>query len=563
MLIKLKKIMTKNQSLIVSDFNNDYLMNYLRSNKELKKNSFGSLNFENFLSSINELNQVKKCGDIFIITQISKVFDIEKILLKNNELFTKKEINKVTSEIENIVLNLSSKIKKISFFLWPSDINDNYLNDLNFKKPGKNWLVNLINLETSKKLSKFQNVSLIDPNFKLLKNNHKINIYDEKTKYLVGNHYSLDYLEFCAEEIANSIYLKEIKKIKLIILDLDNTLWGGEAGERNFNELDLGPNSIKGTVFHNFQKRLKILKNLGYVLAICSKNDFKNVKKVFKENKNMILSVKDFSSIKVNWKNKNENIREILSELNLRAENTLFVDDNEYERNIVKSDLKEINIFDFPKNILLLNKNFNNLKNISKNTVSETDKKRTKLYLDEQKRDKLKTKYFNHKDWLSSLKINIKIEELKNFKRAEEMYLRTNQFNISHKPISSEMIKILIKSKEKIFYEVSMSDRFGNYGVIALIGIKNNINSFEVTDFLESCRVFKRNVEDYLIKYILSNKRFKNKEGLIYINRNKKNMYVQDLFDKSNYLKKIDKKTYKILKEYKFKELNGTKVKIN
>ena len=142
------------------------------------------------------------------------------------------------------------------------------------------------------------------------------------------------------------------------------------------------------------------------------------------------------------------------------------------------------------------------------------------------------------------------------------MYLRTNQFNI-YMTISSEMIKTLIKSKEKIFYEVSMSDRFGNYGVIALIGIRNNINSFEVTDFLESCRVFKRNVEDYLIKYILNNKRFKNKDGLIYINRNKKNMYVQDLFDKSNYLKKINKKTYKILKEYKFTELNGTKVRIN
>ena len=83
------------------------------------------------------------------------------------------------------------------------------------------------------------------------------------------------------------------------------------------------------------------------------------------------------------------------------------------------------------------------------------------------------------------------------------------------------MMKTLIKSKEKIFYEVSMSDRFGNYAVIALIGIRNNIN-FEVTDFLESCRVFKRNVEDYLIKYILNNKRFKNKDGLIYINRNKK-----------------------------------------
>ena len=131
-------------------------------------------------------------------------------------------------------------------------------------------------------------------------------------------------MEFCAKEIIESLIIDDIKKIKLIILDLDNTLWGGEAGERNFKDLELGPNSIKGLVFEDFQKRLKNLKNLGYLLAICSKNDLKNVKRVFKFNQNMILNFKDFSSIKVNWKNKNENIREILLELNLRAK-TLYL----------------------------------------------------------------------------------------------------------------------------------------------------------------------------------------------------------------------------------------------
>ena len=95
-------------------------------------------------------------------------------------------------------------------------------------------------------------------------------------------------MEFCAKEIIESLIIDDIKKIKLIILDLDNTLWGGEAGERNFKDLELGPNSIKGLVFEDFQKRLKNLKNLGYLLAICSKNDLKNVKRVFKFNQNMI-----------------------------------------------------------------------------------------------------------------------------------------------------------------------------------------------------------------------------------------------------------------------------------
>ena len=208
-------------------------------------------------------------------------------------------------------------------------------------------------------------------------------------------------------------------------------------------------------------------------------------------------------------------------------------------------------------------KKFNKLDQLYKNTISDTDKKRTKLYLDEKKREKLKKKYFNKKDWLSSLKIEINIKKLENFKRAEEMYIRTNQFNISHKPLSSEKIKNLIKKKQKIFYEVSMSDRFGNYGVIGIVGIENENKKFIITDFLESCRVFKRNVEDYLIRFIINNKNFKNKDGFILINRNKKNTYVQNLFDNSKYLKKINNKTYKIISNYNFNELQNIKTLIN
>ena len=551
-----------NNSLIASDFNNDYLLSHLKTHKKLKnKHKFYSKHFENFLLDYRELKQIKNFDNIYIITQLNKMFDLEDILTQN-EKKKRNRIKKIILEIENSILNLSSKFKKVTFFLWPYDLNDNYLNGLNFKNSGKNWIINFINLEISNKLSKFQNVFLTDPNYRLLKKKNPISIFDEKTKYLVGNCYSLDFMEFCAKEIIESLIIDDIKKIKLIILDLDNTLWGGEAGERNSKDLELGPNSIKGMVFQNFQKRLKNLKNLGYLLAICSKNDLTNVKKAFKFNKNMTLNFKDFSSIKVNWKNKNENIREILLELNLRAENTLFVDDNEYERNIVKSDIKEINIFEFPKNVLLLNETFNKLNCISKNNISETDKQRTKLYLDEKKRVKLKSKYFNHKDWLSSLNIKINIDELKNFQRAAEMYLRTNQFNISHKPVSSEKIKSLVKKNEKIFYEVSMADRFGNYGVIAIIGIKENAKTFEITDFLESCRVFKRNIEDYLIRFVNNRARFKNKEGIIHINRNKKNIYVQNLFDNCKYLRKVNNKTYKILKSYKFPELRNIGVKV-
>ena len=145
----------------------------------------------------------------------------------------------------------------------------------------------------------------------------------------------------------------------------------------------------------------------------------------------MKLKLTDFSCIRVNWKNKNENIKEILNELNLRQENSLFIDDNKFEREIVKKDLSKLNIFEFPKNILELNQKFNNLEGLNKQNITETDQKRTDLYHDEKRRKNLK-KIFNMGEWIKKLNIKLKVKKINNFERAEEMFKRTNQFNISH-----------------------------------------------------------------------------------------------------------------------------------
>ena len=164
---------------------------------------------------------------------------------------------------------------------------------------------------------------------------------------------------------------------------------------------------------------------------------------------------------------------------------------------------------------------------------------------------------------MSSLKIEIKIRKLKNLKRAEEMFLRTNQFNTSHQVLSSQKIEELIIKKKRIFYEVEMIDKFGDYGIISIIGIKIERKKFIVTDFLQSCRVFQRNIEMHILQFILKNKDFKDRDGFILINRNKKNIYVQDLFDNSSYLEKINSKNYRLKKNCNFKEIKNIKTKIN
>ena len=163
--------------------------------------------------------------------------------------------------------------------------------------------------------------------------------------------------------------------------------------------------------------------------------------------------------MKVNWKNKNENVTEILEELNLREENAVFIDDNKFEREIIRKNFKDIKIFDFPENIMELNFRINNLVGTFKNNISDTDYNRTNLYLDESKRKNLK-KIFDPIKWIKELKIELKISTLKNFDRASEMFKRTNQFNISHKEKSkSELVNF--SKKDYLCYEISMKDKFG------------------------------------------------------------------------------------------------------
>lgn len=532
--------------LINSDFTaSQFISNLNKSlkkkfNLKIRENSQDNLS----ICMLNTKNYVNKI--IVFLSQIEKTFSNFKKFEIEGKVNQKKLENEISDFAKKIEL-LSKKNHKIIFFLWPLDINDIFFGNYNFKKNGKNWLINFTNVFLTSRISNIDNVIVIDPNYNLIKNDNKIEIFNHKTKYLTSNNYDFEYISFLANQTSKILNdISDYIKIKLIILDLDNTLWGGEAGELKPENLELGPNSIKGNIFSDFQNRLKFLKNSGVLLAICSKNDLKNVKKVFSKNKYMSLSLKDFSSIKVNWDSKNKNVKKIINELNLRAENSLFIDDSKYERDIVKSDIKNINIFPYPENILDLNHTFNNSPLLSIDTITKTDKLRLLYYKQERNRTKEREKYFNDKKWISGLKIKLKIENLKNFERAEEMFLRTNQFNTSHQRLTKSGILNFSTKKNNKIYEVSMRDKFGDYGIVGLISITNLKKKFIINHFLLSCRVFERGVEINIFNFLKKNKNYKNKKGIVLINRNKKNSYVQNLFDKSKNIKRLNSKEYLI-----------------
>ena len=204
--------------------------------------------------------------------------------------------------------------------------------------------------------------------------------------------------------------------------------------------------------------------------------------------------------------------------------------------------------------MLELNYKFNKLKNLNKNFISNTDLKRHQLYKTESKRESSKRSFQNPNEWIKSLNIKITIERIKDFSRAEEMFSRTNQFNTSHKKYSILELKKINKDKSYKIFQVSLHDKFGNYGIISLVILKITNKEVVICDLLQSCRVFKRYVEDVLF-FFLKKKIVKNKDCYVLINRNKKNIYVQNLLEESRNFKKINKLKFKLLSTIEYNML--------
>jgi FkbH-like protein len=293
---------------------------------------------------------------------------------------------------------------------------------------------------------------------------------------------------------------------KVILLDLDNTLWGGITGE-------LGPQGItlsedgKGKIYRDFQVLLKNIKDLGVLLCIVSKNNEKDVFDVFHKNKMMILKYDDFILKKINWKSKVENIRDISSELNLSLNSFVLIDDNPSERSFVKMSYPEIETPDFPDDISNLPAWF--IQRIAypyfgKIRLTNEDKSKTEQYISKSKREIL-SKNISLTEFIGKLKIKLKLfkNDTNYIPRIAQLTQKTNQFNLTTRRYTDADINSLIDKGFSI-YAMAYEDRFGKEGIIgvAITIIKNN--ELIVDSFLLSCRVIGKNVEYALLNYIIN-----------------------------------------------------------
>ncbi len=456
---------------------------------------------------------------------------------------------KALEECFGFIENVVEKHNVINFFFSNIDIP---LKEIKSIKDNRHerlletcWMNMLIDLN-----KKYNNFYIIDLKL-LIENNGRKIFYSEKLWYLGGMKYSLEAVTIFSDEIERIIKSVKGKKKKCLILDLDNTLWGGIIGEDGIENIELSEFK-EGARYKDFQKRLKEIKEIGVILAIVSKNNHEDAIDVFKNHKHMVLQESDFVSLKINWKHKIQNIRELSEELNIGLDSFVFIDDNPFERESVINQLPEVFVPEFPKDTAKLEQFVINLYNDHFLTLLSTneDKKKTQMYRQNVKRVSALKSTDSLDDFLKTLKTEIEISKIKNddITRVAQLTQKTNQFNLTTRRYTEKDIKAFMESDNHDIFVISVKDKFGDNGTVSVIILnKNDETTLEIDTFLMSCRVMERKIEDQVLG-VIENRSLA--DGYRYINAyyipTEKNRPVETLFERLGYtLMDKDDKGYK------------------
>ena len=365
------------------------------------------------------------------------------------------------------------------------------------------------------------------------------NFYDQRYWHLGKAPYSLFAVEQIAAENFKLIRAQRGKNRKCIVLDCDNTLWGGVIGEDGLNGIKLG-NEFPGSAFKELQCEIVTLYHRGIVLALCSKNNEADVWDVFENHPGMVLKKEHIATSRINWCDKAQNIESIARELNIGLDSLVFVDDSEFEINLVKQILPEVEVIHLPKN-----KAFSYREIIAScglfDTLSftEEDRKRGQMYKAEAERSKLKKNSGqNISQFLQSLemKVEINMANYDTISRVSQLTQKTNQFNLTTKRYSEAEIEKFTNSSDMSVLYVNLRDRFGDMGIIGVAIVKCFSYNCEIDTFLLSCRALGRGIDSVLLNACITLTKNKGREHLLgqyFITT--KNGQVSDFFLKEGF----------------------------
>jgi FkbH-like protein len=286
------------------------------------------------------------------------------------------------------------------------------------------------------------------------------------------------------------------KSKKCLVLDLDNTLWGGVIGDDGLQSIILGKDHAVGEAFLDFQRYVKNLQRRGILLAVCSKNDVDNAKEGF-SHPDSILKLEDFSAFKANWNPKPENIREIAAELNIGLDSLVFVDDNPAERTLVEEQLPEVAVPNVGKDVSAFAEILEHERYFELGKVVQDDLSRSAYYSSNAERSSAQARFSNYGEYLASLEMSAEIAPFTPvyLERITQLINKTNQFNLTTRRYTISEVEAIAQNSTLITLYGRLADKFGDNGLVSVLIGQVLGDTLEIDLWLMSCRVLKREME--------------------------------------------------------------------
>ena len=452
--------------------------------------------------------------------QIVVIFQsAHKLLGKYNKLKPENQIALATNEIDNIQRMYSTIAEqtnaKVIYYNY-TEIDDSVFGNFS-SKVEHSFLFQLRKLNYELMVLSTQNPNLYLCDIASIQNQVGKAIFFQSSVYINTEMVlSIDSLPLAASKTVDIIATLDGKFKKCIILDLDNTTWGGIIGDDGIENIQIGSLGI-GKAFSEFQYWIKKLKNRGIIVAVCSKNTDSVAREPFEKHPDMVLRLDDISVFIANWENKADNIRQIQSVLNIGFDSMVFLDDNPFERNIVRENIPEITVPELPEDPAEYLEYLYTLNLFETVSFSNEDKERTKLYQIEAQRATVQQKYTNEGDFLKSLDMVSLVEPFNKFNkpRVAQLSQRSNQFNLRTVRYTDDDIEKLSANPNYFTFTFTLEDKFGDNGLICVIILqKENEKTLFVDTWFMSCRVLKRTMENFVLNTLVDFAKTNNFETL-------------------------------------------------
>jgi FkbH-like protein len=319
-----------------------------------------------------------------------------------------------------------------------------------------------------------------------------------------------------AREIVNLTQNLRRAPKKVLVLDLDNTLWGGVIADDGLEGIEIGDTSPRGEAFKAFQRYIVTLKQRGILLAVCSKNNHATAVEAVDQHPEMVLRLKDFVSFKANWEPKSENLRQIAAELNLGLDSLVFVDDNAAEIEIVRQFTPEVATILLGTDPSEYAAQLQDCRFFEPRSITAEDAERTMQYHSEAQRKTLLASITDIDSYLASLEMEAAIREFLpvDLPRIAQLINKSNQFNLTTRRRTEGDLVALTNEPDNVCFSLRLRDRFGDHGLVSVVIAQKAGSVMKIDTWLMSCRVLKRQVEDEILTELVRLARMKGCERL-------------------------------------------------